>query len=942
MSFALGALLAGCSSSSTSTPQAPVVSLSATTLAFPNTIQNTASAPLTVTVANTGNAALAVSSIAASPAVFSIKTNTCGATLAAGAQCAVSVVFTPTGASVSAGALTITDNATGSPQSVALSGTGTITPSVTFNPTFLAFPATAVGTTSGPLTATITNNGNAALSLSSVGLTGANASSFTATNTCNGSIAALGSCSVSVTFAPTTALSASASFSIADSGVGSPQTLPLTGTAGVPTLTFAPTTLAFGTDLTGSTAQLSTTVTNTGSYPATISNVAVSGTGFALASNSCGSSLAAGAMCGVNVNFNPTTVGSFTGSVVFTDNATGSPQTISLTGGGAVEPNSCTAVKTTSPSQTAPTANYPGTGFSGKVMAGTTPIIGASVQIYAAGQTGNGSAPTALLTTPLITNSSGGFTVPASFTCPYNNSVLYAVARGGQAGSTGAVNAGTVLASVLGLCNGITGSPAFTINEVTTAATVWSMQQFLALGGKMGATASNSSGATNSAGIVLAAGTFGSLVNNLTGSAPGAYFPANGTAPTAKINQLANLLNACIVSTGAASTACTQLYTLTTTAAGTPTNTLDAALNLVRNPGMNVGSLYTLSGASTAYAPVLATAPADWTLFVTFSGGGMSDPSAISVDSAGRLWVPSYNQVASLFTNTGSPVFANGITGNSLFNSYGGSSDVNDVEWVVNEEGGPGGIGSLTLLNSSGASPAVYSGGGINFPLGIAFDTSGVTWLVEYGDSGASLFSNSGAYLSGTNGYTTYQYGFPVAVATDAKCNGWLANQATNTMTFTSASGTIFGSFVMGGGPSGVIVDATGNVWTANYYGSSVGLLTGTGTNFTVQSGATGFTGGGINRPQGIAADGAGNIWVANFRAPGVSELAGASATVPGAALSPSTGWATDAGLLEAFALAIDASGNIWITNFGSNTITELVGAAVPVKTPLLGPVRVP
>jgi hypothetical protein len=58
--------------------------------------------------------------------------------------------------------------------------------------------------------------------------------------------------------------------------------------------------------------------------------------------------------------------------------------------------------------------------------------------------------------------------------------------------------------------------------------------------------------------------------------------------------------------------------------------------------------------------------------------------------------------------------------------------------------------------------------------------------------------------------------------------------------------------------------------------------------------------------------------------------------------LSPSAGWGTDQGLLEAFALAIDASGNLWVTNLGSNSVTEFVGLAVPVKTPLLGPVRVP
>jgi streptogramin lyase len=43
-----------------------------------------------------------------------------------------------------------------------------------------------------------------------------------------------------------------------------------------------------------------------------------------------------------------------------------------------------------------------------------------------------------------------------------------------------------------------------------------------------------------------------------------------------------------------------------------------------------------------------------------------------------------------------------------------------------------------------------------------------------------------------------------------------------------------------------------------------------------------------------------------------------------------------DAALLEAYAIAIDASGNVWITNFGSNILTEFVGLASPVRTPLI------
>jgi len=269
--------------------------------------------------------------------------------------------------------------------------------------------------------------------------------------------------------------------------------------------------------------------------------------------------------------------------------------------------------------------------------------------------------------------------------------------------------------------------------------------------------------------------------------------------------------------------------------------------------------------------------------------------------------------------------------------------DVNDVMWVANEEGGPTGLGTITLLTSGGASPATYTAGGLNFPIAVAFDTSGVSWVVDYGDSQMTLLSNSGSPLSGTTGYSSAQFEFPVALATDGKCNAFVANQSSDTITFISADGSIVASYATGSGPSGVAVDSSNNVWVANYYGNSVGMVASAGA---IASGP-GYTGGGIDHPQGIAVDGAGTVWVANYRSPSnvgnaITELAGAATANPGSALSPTTGWATDAGLLESFGLAIDAAGNIWVTSFGNNMLTEFIGMGTPVKTPLLGPVRIP
>ncbi len=319
----------------------------------------------------------------------------------------------------------------------------------------------------------------------------------------------------------------------------------------------------------------------------------------------------------------------------------------------------------------------------------------------------------------------------------------------------------------------------------------------------------------------------------------------------------------------------------------------------------------------------------------------MNGPSSLSIDSQGNVWVANYFGIASLFSNAGTPIFPQGITGNGLQNSYGGAVDVNDTAWMANEESASSvnnGLGSLTLLNNTGSPAGQYVNGGLNFPIAVAFDTSGVAWIVDYGNSHITLLSSSGSSLSGTAGYTSASLEFPSAIATDSKCNAYVANQSSNTITRVIADGSAFTNFVVGQGPASVAVDSADNVWSANFYANSVGLVSPAGT---VLSG-TGYTGGGLNAPRAIAVDGNGNAWVASERGSTLAEFAAASSTNPGQLLSPSAGWGADAKLLEPYSLAIDAAGNIWVSNYASNTLTEFIGLAEPVKTPLLGPVRVP
>jgi hypothetical protein len=126
--------------------------------------------------------------------------------------------------------VTITDNASGSPQTVSLSGTGTGTAAlVSLSPTSLAFGNQPVDMTSSAQTVTLSNTGNAALSITSLALTGTNASDFAQANTCGSSVAAGANCTIAVMFTPSVTGTEAASLSIADNRSGSPQTVPLSG-----------------------------------------------------------------------------------------------------------------------------------------------------------------------------------------------------------------------------------------------------------------------------------------------------------------------------------------------------------------------------------------------------------------------------------------------------------------------------------------------------------------------------------------------------------------------------------------------------------------------------------------------------------------------------------------------------------------------------------------
>jgi phospholipase C len=309
-----------------------VVELSPPSLTFPDQNVGSVSSPQRVVLKNTGSLALNISDIEIQGDFA--QTNDCGNQLAAGASCNLDVTFAPQSEGQLQGAVVITDDAPNSPQQVSLSGTGIrAAPQVSLSPPSLSFPDQPVNTTSEPQKIALTNTGTADLTIASIAADG----DFAQTNTCGPSVAPGGSCDIDVTFTPTAEGFRNGSITITDNADNSPQQAPLSGTGIVvaPIVSLSPPSLTFGDQpVNTSSAPQQITVNNVGNADLVIASIVAEGDFSQV--NNCGTGLAPGGSCTIDVTFTPTAEGPRNGSVTITDNAADSPQSAGLSGNGTV------------------------------------------------------------------------------------------------------------------------------------------------------------------------------------------------------------------------------------------------------------------------------------------------------------------------------------------------------------------------------------------------------------------------------------------------------------------------------------------------------------------------------------------------------------------------------------------------------------------------------
>lgn len=211
-------------------------------------------------------------------------------------------------------------------------------PGVALVPQTLDFGNQPEGVASPAKTVQLINEGTAPLTISTITFS---VSYFAESDNCVGTVPASGgTCTISVTYTPTSVgASAPETISINDNAPISTQLINLkgSGVAAATAVTLAPTSLSFGNQNVGTVSAPQTlTITNTGTSTLTITPPISISANFAQ-TNTCNATnyvLNVGQSCTVSVSFQPTASGALNGSVSIADNASGSPQSVALSGTG--------------------------------------------------------------------------------------------------------------------------------------------------------------------------------------------------------------------------------------------------------------------------------------------------------------------------------------------------------------------------------------------------------------------------------------------------------------------------------------------------------------------------------------------------------------------------------------------------------------------------------
>jgi streptogramin lyase len=551
----------------------------------------------------------------------------------------------------------------------------------------------------------------------------------------------------------------------------------------------------------------------------------------------------------------------------------------------------------------------------GQVLGAGVPIANSIVTLWGA----SAGAPKELAQARTGTDGRFSMRVPDAS----GASSLYLVAQRGRSSADkgSGDNSRIALMTVLGA----KAPPKFTINEMTTVASVWTHAQFLEGTVIKG----------HALGLRIAAGNVPNFVDLKTGSWGSVIQdPLNSSqTPTmANFATLADLISACV--TRVTADACDKLLEAAAPPNGaTPTDTLMAAQAIARYPWYDPERLFALLDAfypvpqgrnlrAVPYMPYLNWAPSAWVLPLKFDGGGYRAGGKAMFDSEGNLWVGDNFTIgwqgqdtlwqghATKFGPNGralSPITTGFSGGGMEGGTFGAAVDAKDNAWFTTY-----GSKAIAVFDKNGKPltppEGINFGGKLGLMQGIIVTPSGDVWVLGIEKSQLVHFpkgdvSRGRIVCEGDSAEPCKSFKAPFHLGIDQQDRIWVSNSGVEHVTrFPATDPSRVETFKTGINNSGLGIDSQGNVWVTNRFGTgllgmfhlidmgvrlklegvtaasdylttvmskqkggaeggSVTLLRSDGTQFP----GSPFKGSGLPGPWAVVVDGNDNVWISNF-----------------------------------------------------------------------------
>ena len=619
----------------------------------------------------------------------------------------------------------------------------------------------------------------------------------------------------------------------------------------------------------------------------------------------------------------------------------------------------CAMSPTGGTSSATPTPQAVTAAVQGKTFGGQQPVVGATIAVYTFGTTGYGSSGSLLGST--TTASDGSFNL--TFTCPSPNVPVYVLSIGGTNGYGTTPNTAIVEGAGIGTCSAADATPFIVINEITTAVLATSFSHFFSSTSPDGTTNDHfGSPASLNPAVARVNDVLIPAVLDITDGYPN---PSSSTFTVegAKIVTLGNILASCVNSSGPGSSYCVNLFAYTTTGNGTPpTNVLEAAVNIALNPQANVDQLYGLS-ASNAFAGGLTAYPTDWTIAVSYTNPNMGlglNPRSVStldLDTSGRVWIPSNapGHVGVAYFDPNTLSFSTIYSAPGMLHPQQVAIDTNSTAWVTDT--GSDVLAGFPTTNPS--SPVVLTMPGYTTTAVTVLDNNNLrVGLVNTGTSYPSL-----GQVTNTGGTYTYSQISGTTVPTAGFIVSSLAGDMSGGFGFSTTQTQ--GSYAAGYGFYFSSANALSLDVAAD--GEDLGQIAFTGgTDFASARGGYSAAADGlciyskqscysmqfetaIRHPSGMVVDGGAGLWMADNDTPDVQFIPKSGTSY----LDPNNvpyneiyvhGTNNGGTMTNPAGIAVDTTGNVWVSNFGCNTtgctpgaftLTEIIGAGTPTINPI-------